>query len=44
MKNLEYEIAKLNANLATLPLEIKEIFGRSIQDLQSGDLTKRACR
>lgn len=42
MKNLEYEIAKLNANLATLPLEIKEIFGRSIQDLQSGDLTEKS--
>ncbi|WP_343557022.1 redoxin domain-containing protein [Sphingobacterium sp.] len=42
MRNLEYEIAKLNANLANLPLEIKEIFGRSIQDLQSEDLTEKS--
>jgi len=42
MKNLEHKIAKLNANLANLRLEIKEIFGRSIQDFQSGDLTEKS--
>ncbi len=42
MKNLEHKIAKLNANLANLRLEIKVIFGRSIQDLQSGDLTEKS--
>jgi peroxiredoxin len=42
MENLQHEIAKLNSNLANLPLEIKEIFGRSIQDLQSGDLTEKS--
>lgn len=42
MKNLENEIAKLNADLANLPSEVKETFRRSIGELSAMDLIERS--
>jgi Peroxiredoxin len=42
MKSLEHEIAKLNADLANLPSEVKEIFRRSIEDLSAMDLIEKS--
>lgn len=42
MKSLELEIAKLNADLANLPSEVKETFRRSIEDLSAMDLIEKS--
>ncbi|MDR0265773.1 MAG: AhpC/TSA family protein [Sphingobacterium sp.] len=42
MKSLEHEIAKLNADLANLPSEVKETFRRSIEDLSAMNLIEKS--
>lgn len=44
MKNLENEIAKLNADLANLPREVKETFRRSIGELPAVFVIGKDCR
>lgn len=42
MKNLEQQIEELNENLAKqLPIEVLEVFGRSIQDLKTQGIDER---